>query len=1306
MQVRQLCDSIKEVADDEEKLTELIGEIMIGGLPRHMRLQVKNSLTGEKFKTENIERVVNNIQTEAEHSYKNLKKNSPQKKTGAWRETKSEEEGMQHTQREQQKSPTRRDITCYRCQQKGHISAHCPTRKEGGPRRSARLREKKEEKVNEIEIKSETEVSNIEVNTTKASTNMEFTRPLWFMDIKANGHQAEALIDNGSTINLMTTELAQKFGCEVEEDDSFIINKFEAKKCTAGLTTMRVETIPTREDELTFLVVDSNYPKLIIGQPGLEQLEALCDHKNKRVQIAGQWILPKIHQSDMAEVHQININQTLGNDTRTRIEAVLEEFKDVFEPKEKYDDNGPIDFEIKLQDDQKIIENPRRRSPWRNAIINQQVKEDLKKGIIEECKESNYISEPVLVQKADGTWRFTVDYRKMNDKTVQDHYPLPRIEDILDQLQGNAIFSKIDAERGYHQLRVKIEDRPKTAFRTSMGIFQYRRMPMGIKNAAAAFQRKMERVLQGLIGKTCFVYQDDVIISSSNIDEHAEHLRQVLQRMRENSFTLKLKKCQFGYSELPFLGHVIRNGEILPDPTKISSMLNMKLPSDETEVKRFLGMIGYYRRFIKDFANKALPLFELTKKGRRFEMTPEAENAFLVLREAMVTAPILKMPDFKKPFLLRTDALEKAVGGAILQKHGTIYHPVAYHSQTLRRHQLSWPIWEKEAFALVSCVEKWRFYLEGNQFTVETDNSVVASLMKTKNPQKRVARWVTTLQEFNFEIKHIRGESNKLADILSRDIEGQYEINVGETIDIGREQRRDPEISAIIEFLETKKLPEDEKQARYIALRSDLFLIEDGVLYYVGISKKSKNEEVPRHPKRIVIPVSLRKTVLEDCHDAPASGHMDFQRTLARVEAKYYWEGMFSEVKRYCESCEDCYRKKPSRNRKQGELESIVVSEPWNTIGLDFIGPIKTTKNLNRFVIVLRDYATGWTEARATRDATAETTIDFIVDMINRYGVPEKIISDNATNFTSKANELLAQKLGVHHITITPYNPSANGQVERINALIIQTLRFYIDRNAANWDVFLPYAIFAINSSENPLTKVSPYFLFFGRDPNPPRRIHIAEDHSRALDKYTKDLMERVDKGRKIMKELKEKLKRDVEQSRRAYNPEFHKGELVFVKKHIKDEGKAKFDDQYIGPYEIMERVGLNNYVIKKEGTRDTLHVKDLKRYQGMQQEKVEEMEEGDWKEQEPDPNMDPEELVGRHVLVWWPKFKAWYHGVVIGTKGRRHLVKYFDRADNTPEDKDEIYEERLLGYKNPYKWKLLCREDAPIMEEGNLLET
>ena len=356
-------------------------------------------------------------------------------------------------------------------------------------------------------------------------------------------------------------------------------------------------------------------------------------------------------------------------------------------------------------------------------------------------------------------------------------------------------------------------------------------MPMGIKNAAAAFQRKMEQILQGLIGRTCFVYQDDVIISSSNIEEHAEHLRQVLQRMRESRFTLKLKKCQFGYNELPFLGHVIRNGEILPDPMKVSSMVNMKLPSDETEVKRFLGMIGYYRRFIKDFANKALPLFELTKKGKKFEMTPEAENAFSTLREAMVTAPILKMPDFKKLFLVRTDASDKAVGGVLLQKHGTIYHPVAYHSQTLRKHQLSWPIWEKEAFALVNCVEKWRFYLEGNRFTVETDNSVVASLMKTKNPQKRVARWVTTLQEFNFEIKHIKGEDNKLADILSRDIEGRYEINVGETIDIGREQRRDPEISAMIEFLEMKKLPDDEKQAKYIALRADLFLLEDRVLY-------------------------------------------------------------------------------------------------------------------------------------------------------------------------------------------------------------------------------------------------------------------------------------------------------------------------------------------------------------------------------------------------------------------------------------------------------------------------------------------
>jgi len=1282
--------------DTAEQKKKLINDVVIGGLPNDFRYEVKNCLPQEEDRTiEKIEKIA-----------LNCREMTPKKKSTPFRTKEKRLEDRSPTQRREQRSPKRmgeekttqgNEKRCFYCKEKGHLRWECP--KLQGGRKSERLEEKE---THQAEANKADEHL-VELNATFSENN--FTVPLQYLDVTINGHLAECLVDSGSNVNIITRDLAEKFGCDVDKDETYVINKFEAKKKSSGVTVAKVSPAIDGEDEFTFLVVERNRPSIIFGRPALRMWKAIQDHGREEIRVANKWYMPRFKSRvEEPEIHSTNVDTSLESEKRKILEEVVDEYKDIFTSKDKFTDEGPVDFRINLQGNERCIEPRRRRSEWRDKIINQQVREDVEKGIIEPCAESNYVSEPVLVEKADGSWRFCVDYRKINDRTVQDHYPTPIIDDIIDMLQGKKIFSKVDAERGYHQLRIREEDRPKTAFRTSMGLFQYKRMPMGIRNASAAFQRKMEKILEGLVGNCCYVYQDDIIIFSKEVEEHAEHLRQVFERICQHGFTLKMKKCQFGFQEILFLGHWVRDGEILPNPEKVEAMLNLKLPENASQVRRFIGSVGYYRRFIKDFAKIAIPLFELTKDGKLFKMNPEAESAFLELRQAMVEAPILKMPDFHKPFLIRTDASDEAIGGVLLQKHEQIWHPVAYHSRKLQKNQINWATWEKEAYSLVDCLEKWRFYVEGRKFYVETDNVVVTALMKMKNPQKRVARWITYLQEFNFEIKHIPGRSNEVADLLSRDIE----VNSGEVVDIALEQRRDPDLLAIIKYLETKELPENNNKAREVVHKADIYVIDQDILYFIGLKK---NQGSNRHRKRIAIPRDLKRTVLEDCHDLPTSGHLDFQRTLARVEETYHWDGLYGDVKQYCDSCQDCYRKKNSRLGKQGQLESIVITEPWKVIGIDFIGPLKATKRLNRNIVVIRDYGTGWMETKATRDTTAETTAEFLLETFNRYGLPERIISDNAKNFTSKVTELVCQSMGVKHITITPYNAAANGLVERTNDTIIQMLRFYVKRDLSDWDVFLPYITYAYNSATSPVTKVAPYFLFFGRDPRSPRRVQVSEEQKKLLTNYNREMLLRVEEGRRIMEETKEELKQKAERyfAEKFRNVEYMPGNYVFLRKHKieSDASMEKFEDKYEGPYLIMERSGINNYVVKKDGTRVVAHVKDLKKFRGELIKDPEETDEGSWKEIEPDLTVDPTTLLGKHVLVWWPQFKNWYHGVVVGQKGKRHLVKYFDRSTSTPDDEEEIYEEKLIGYKNPYKWKLLERieqRDLLQIEEGNML--
>jgi len=555
--------AIEDEAEREKKLETEKHEFFVAGLPPEIQFSVRTALANdETVTTENLRVIAQNA------------RRSPAPKFNPKRSKK-----------------------CYYCEEDYFYGHKCKNRE---PRRSERLQNKsggKKEKENseKKDPKKEVHKTEHEKQPKAKETNVHdaevhvgtevLAESIQFVQIQVNGSDIHALVDSGSSINVLSESTAKQLKLDVTPREDIIINKFSSRTTAKGIATVTAE-----EKTLHFIIVDDQYPACIVGQPALRAWKAIADWNTGTILINGKrrQLIPK--EELKLEVH--TTGQTLTQDQESKITQVLTKYETVFTPMDKYTDEGPAEFSIKLRDDEPCREAPRRRPQWKEEILENLVNEDTKRGILEPCRETDYVSEPVLVPKENNAWRLCIDYRKINAKTVTDPHPLPRIDSIIDMMSDKKYFSKIDCERGYHQLRIKPEDRPKTAFRTKKGIFMYKRLPMGLKNAAPFFQRKMERILDTELGHSAFVYLDDIIICSKTFNDHLEDIDTILNKLKDNNIRLKKSKCEFGVNEITYLGYKIARTEIRPDPKNIATMTNLPVPKDVHQIRRFLGMTG------------------------------------------------------------------------------------------------------------------------------------------------------------------------------------------------------------------------------------------------------------------------------------------------------------------------------------------------------------------------------------------------------------------------------------------------------------------------------------------------------------------------------------------------------------------------------------------------------------------------------------------------------------------------------------------------------------------------------------------
>jgi len=426
-----------------------------------------------------------------------------------------------------------------------------------------------------------------------------------------------------------------------------------------------------------------------------------------------------------------------------------------------------VTHEIDTADARPIRQPLRRYPPSHQEAIDQQVSDMLRQGVIEPAS-SPWASNVVLAKKKDGTLRCCINYRQLNEVTRKDAYPLPRIDACLDAMAGSGIFSTFDLRSGFHQVAMEQRDADKTAFRTRRGIFRFRTMPFGLCNATASFQRLMDLVLSGLNLEICIAYLDDVILFSRTTEEHLERPDLVLQRLEDANLKLKPSKCCSMQTRVTFLGHIVSGEGLATDPEKIQLVKDWPTPTTLRHVRCFLGLTGYYRKFLKDYAKTATPLTSLMKKDHRFIWTQGCQMAFDTLKQALLSPPVLALPNDVDTFILDTDAAEDSIGCVLSQVQDGQERVTAYAGRTLNRNELNYCVTRKELLAIVYFTKHFLQYLLGRQFFIRTDHAALSWLQKKPELIGQNARWLELLAEYDFVIKHRAGKSHGNADSISR----------------------------------------------------------------------------------------------------------------------------------------------------------------------------------------------------------------------------------------------------------------------------------------------------------------------------------------------------------------------------------------------------------------------------------------------------------------------------------------------------------------------------------------------------------
>ena len=832
---------------------------------------------------------------------------------------------------------------------------------------------------------------------------------------------------------------------------------------------------------------------------------------------------------------EVGATSTLPEAHLPCLKEILESYRDIFCDKQTPVKVAPHLTPAHIEVDCKPIRQKPYRLPFqKRETVESAVQEMQKEGIIRPS-DSPWASPIVLVGKKDGSTRFCVDYRKLNAHTKKDAHPLPHIQDVFDQLKGAKIFSTLDLKSGYWQVPMEPQSIPKTAFTCHLGLFEFVRMPFGLTNAPAIFQRAMTKALSGLIGKICMVYIDDIVVYSSDPKEHAQHLSQVFDRLRQHGLQLKPSKCCIGMEKLELLGYIISGEGIQTQPEKVAAIQNLAPPTTVKQVQSFMGMVNYYKSFIPNLAEIAFPLTTLTKKSVRFTWNHEHQQAFDALKTALVQAPILAHPDPSKPYILYTDASDLAVGGILVQDHEGQEKVIAYLSHKLTGSASSWPAIEKEAYAILYSLKKFHCYLYGAKFEIHTDHKPLRSLFQDEQRNSKLQRWAIQISEYGAPIMYHPGKLNIRADMLSRIacVTSSPQTNHLETPKVIPTAWGTDGIDDLEELVrhQIEQFPGEREEAE-ADIDGSPYLVQDSILYTMSPPFKGAGV-LPR----AVLPQQYRQQVIDRCHQD--TGHSGFPKTLLKIQEFYVWPGMRKHVKQYLENCQVCTRVAP---KPEAQPRTIIPTppRPFHTWGIDLVGPFPRDKKGRQYLMTCIDHHTGWAEAVPLRSKGSVGVQDaFMEHIVSRYGTPSVLISDNGGEFNSTPFKKWLAHAGIEHHLTSPHHPQSNGKCERFNGTLQNLIKRLSGANPRKWSEYLPDALLAYRNNPS-AAGPTPYECLFGQRPRLPR----APSHPELPGERLRNVHRAREMLIKQQNRRKEKYKAGEPKNPREYVP----GDMVSVR--------------------------------------------------------------------------------------------------------------------------------------------------------------
>ncbi|GJS27327.1 reverse transcriptase domain-containing protein [Tanacetum coccineum] len=842
-----------------------------------------------------------------------------------------------------------------------------------------------------------------------------------------------------------------------------------------------------------------------------------------------------------------------------------------------------------------VARAPYRLAPSEMKELSDQLKELSDKGFIRPS--SSPWGAPVLfVKKKDGSFRMCIDYRELNKLTVKNRYPLPRIDDLFDQLQGSSIYSKIDLRSGYHQLRVREEDIPKTAFRTRYGHYEFQVMPFGLTNAPAVFMDLMNRVCKPYLDKFVIVFIDDILIYSKNKQEHAEHLKLILELLKKEQLYAKFSKCEFWIPKVQFLGHVIDSQGIHVDPAKIESVKDWASPKSATEIRQFLGLAGYYRRFIEGFSKIAKPMTKLTQKKIKFEWSDKAEAAFQLIKQKLCSAPILALPEGNEDFIAYCDASIKGLGAVLMQREKVI----AYASRQLKIHKKNYTTHDLELGAVVFALKIWRHYLYGTKCTVFTDHKSLQHILDQKELNMRQRRWLELLSDYDCEIRYHPGKANVVADALSR-----------------KERVKPLRVWALVMTIGLD-LPKRILEAQIEARKPENLKSED-----VGgmLIENSKDPEKPRKEKlepradgtlclnnRSWLPRygDLRTLIMHESHKSKYSVHPGSDKMYQDMKQLYWWPNMKADIATYVSKCLTCLRVKAEHQKPSGLLVQPAIPQwKWENITMDFVTKLPRTQSGNDTIWVIVDRLTKSAHFLPMRETDPMDKLArlYLKEVVTRHGIPVSIICDRDPHFTSNFWRSFQKALGTRLDMSTTYHSETDGQSERTIQTLEDMLRACVIDFGNGWEGHLPLIEFSYNNSYHASIKAAPFKALYGRKCRSPVCWAEVGDARLTGPELVHETTEKIVQIKHRMQAAHDRQKSYADVRRKPR--EFQVGDRVMLKvspwKGVVRFGKrGKLNPRYIGPFKVLAKVGTVAYRLELpqqlSRVHSTFHVSNLKK--------------------------------------------------------------------------------------------------------------